>query len=1218
MRFLLKNRRYLAAFFFISTLLLISLFHYNKYFIPKADHYEKILKRYTENLHHDQIEFEETLQYIEKKVSNGESVDRTFEGHKYPIFLFKNGHLHKWNDHNYAIDFAQIDIRFNQWRSHETKIGTFLTYTKFIADHNNNTYALLGIIPLNHTFQLTSQYLKDYSNKDIFDINISISKKKREGYYPLAFASENEIYVGFESNISDYNRSSIYYLFSLIFALILFVFFSFWKHSGSWKESIFFIIALLCVRLYLLSIDLRLFSWTNPIFDPQVFAFSWFMPSLGDVFLHVLVLFILLVYFFFCFDRKEIVFFLKRRSVIYQKSIVSIIIFLIFLIAFHFTLLFHRLYEHSTYNFNILESIEVDPTRVFYILLFVIATSIFMISTSLLHALLKVLKKKIKKFVYTIWVISAVMFTILYYLEFTSLFIPCAFLVFTLVVSKVKLYNSFFRYSYKTYVFVIVSAIYISLAVGSEISNKSKKTASYQKHIMAENLLYLRDPKSEFFINEVSRQISNNSFIKRMFQSPGLASKELISQKINYSYIATYFDQYEGSVLIFDARGKGYLNHGVDLQNILNEFKKGWYQTEYPGQFFKRRGGTENSKYAEVIPVKINGSIIGSLVLILEKKTLEGKKILPVLVGGNDKGLKEQYNYALFREGGLSYSVGKFDYNSPEIITAVNQDANKLDWTSDGYAHYLLKDSEGNAIVVSNQSIRFKSFFDNYAFHFLIITVLLFVIVMFRYIYLYAIKKQIPYTSKIQVYLNIAFSVPLLVISITIISVTNSNDAKESQKSFEKKAKHLSALVYDQLNDSKSVIEFKNAFKNIAYYSQSDLSVFTPGGKLIVASQPLIYEAGLIAKWINPVALKGIKTSKQKAVFLDENIGSFYYRAIYIALVNNETGNLLAILRVPSFQTTQTLKQNRITVFTSILEIFTIIFLLIAVLSQFSFNALARPLRFISEGLRKTSLSSKNEPLEWQPKDEIGELVREYNEMILKLEASKKALARTEKESAWREMAQQVAHEIKNPLTPMKLKIQHILRRLSKDENDKKNQLEAVLKQIDILSDIATSFSVFAKMPAPINSPFDIVELVKEVTTLYENEEKFTIQKNIAPTSLIVNADRNLFGRIISNLIINGHQAMIDVKNNDLIVSLSTDSMHETMILSISDNGKGISSDIQPKVFLPNFTTKENGSGIGLAIAKRGVEHAGGKIWFHTKEGEGTTFYIELPIYRNE
>jgi len=243
-------------------------------------------------------------------------------------------------------------------------------------------------------------------------------------------------------------------------------------------------------------------------------------------------------------------------------------------------------------------------------------------------------------------------------------------------------------------------------------------------------------------------------------------------------------------------------------------------------------------------------------------------------------------------------------------------------------------------------------------------------------------------------------------------------------------------------------------------------------------------------------------------------------------------------------------------------------------------------------------------------------LIKEYNKMVSKVEESTILLAQSERESAWREMARQVAHEIKNPLTPMKLNIQYLQQALKNNQPNARQLTESVseslIEQIDNLSHIASAFSDFAKMPEAMPEEIELNDLLFKAAELYLNNSSVDVNYNEADETLVVYADRSQLLRVFTNLFQNAVEAIPENKEGHIVVTLKKED--NNAIVEVSDNGNGIPDEIIEKIFSPYFTTKGSGTGLGLAMTKKIIEFWKGDISFKTQQGEGTTFFIRLPL----
>jgi nitrogen fixation/metabolism regulation signal transduction histidine kinase len=329
----------------------------------------------------------------------------------------------------------------------------------------------------------------------------------------------------------------------------------------------------------------------------------------------------------------------------------------------------------------------------------------------------------------------------------------------------------------------------------------------------------------------------------------------------------------------------------------------------------------------------------------------------------------------------------------------------------------------------------------------------------------------------------------------------------------------------------------------------------------------------------------------------------------------NEQGSLLGYINLPYFSRQDELKREISTFLVTFLNIYILLLLFGVFVTILISNYITAPLSMLAGKMSRLRLGIVNEKITWYHDDEIGQLVSEYNRMIDELARSAEMLARSERESAWREMARQVAHEIKNPLTPMKLSAQHLQKAWVENAPDMGERLNrftrTLIEQIDTLSAIASDFSSFAKMPVVVNERINLEELINFVLSMYKDTSEITydFQSEIQDSHLV--ADRALLIRIFTNLLNNAVQAIGEKPGGRITLRLFIES--ELFVVTVNDNGSGISFERAAKIFQPDFTTKTGGMGLGLAIVKGIITSMKGEISFTSAEDIGTTFIIKIP-----
>ena len=320
------------------------------------------------------------------------------------------------------------------------------------------------------------------------------------------------------------------------------------------------------------------------------------------------------------------------------------------------------------------------------------------------------------------------------------------------------------------------------------------------------------------------------------------------------------------------------------------------------------------------------------------------------------------------------------------------------------------------------------------------------------------------------------------------------------------------------------------------------------------------------------------------------------------------------MLNMPYFSKQNQIQAQLFSYLSALFNIYVLSFMLISIAAAFLSNWLTTPLRQLQVQIKKVTLNKNNEPINYTKADEIGMLISSYNSMLIKLQQSAEQLSKSEREGAWKEMAKQVAHEIKNPLTPMKLSIQHVERLMKINPELAYNQAQKIipvlLEQIDALAHIATEFSDFAKLPTPDYGKMELVSFLKNTLPLYQNQYAVDIKLNIDFETAFVQADKDQLLRVLNNLVNNAIQSISEKGKGKILLSVSEDL--EYYVVSVKDNGMGIDESSKEKIFQPNFSTKSYGTGLGLSMCKRIIEQHGGEIWFESEAGKGTTFYFTV------
>ena len=1147
----------------------------------------------------------------------------------YPFFIYSGRKLVYWSTNELALDHSKF-IEFNT-----DKVIVFNSSFYLVVHRSWRQHVVKYIIPLFKNYEIENHYLKKGLNPTIFkEAKVSLQRSFQNNKKLNIYNKEGKFLFGLkfyqEGGIRNFNKYVVvgfYVAAALCFLLFAWLWTDKLKRQSSYGLALAVLVsAFVLVRGISIVFNFPYAIYEFDFFSPHHFASSIIARSLGDFVLNTI--FVLL---FFIFIFRSFSFYKWLMPLRDQKTWVRWLVLIALLLFSHLALLtvfqtVYVIYTHSQWSLDVSRNFEVSKFTIVSLMVFMAVSFCFFITNQiflwLFSRLTPTLNRK-KVFIFFLS-LNLSLISLLFWYEWQLAYVIMASSLLQLLqylASHLK-FKVWIRDKRVFQMFLVSTAC--AFAAAMAVSMVSMKQIKEEKQDFGTQLVSREDLFGEYLIDEAAKKIKEDPYIKTVMLTP-LMSKEKAIQRSKKYFSNNFYEKYDIEFSLYDLKGnclnKPGAPHYIDTKLSFKDMR---YRTSYKDLFYQHESEHGINRYVDFVEIKKGNNHIGYLMIELKLKVIVPYSIYPALLVDekfSSSLLGGTYSYAVYNDGIAENTFGEFNYTKQFYKLVLKQiGAGNGSFTHKGEQHKIIYFDKQKIAVVSSPPYGFIQFFSNFSFRFLLLVFVIFsYVLIFGFILKYRQVRN-NFSTKIQIYLNIAFFVPLVLVTITTLSLIANFYRQEQNKEFITNARRVARNVSQSLesyqNGHLNKEELFQITARLGKANDADINIYQANGELLLTNQSSIFEGGLLSTLINPSAYADLIERSQKISLQNEKIGSLSYRSVYVAVRSFHTNKLLGVLSIPYFDTEEILRKQLITILTSILNVFTIIFILFFLVSFFASRSLTRPLRLLRESFRKTGLEATNHSLQWNSTDEIGLLVEEYNNMLQKIRDSKDELARTQKEIAWREMARQVAHEIKNPLTPMKLTLQHLQFIMSRNPNEENENYQksmgVLLNQIDTLSDIATSFSNFAKMPTPKYELFNLSKVVEKVCELYSNTENHDFESDIEDNVWVM-GDEQLMGRVLTNLILNGLQAVEEGQRPAIKVCLEKRNNNK-MLLSVEDNGSGIPENISKKVFIPNFSTKEMGSGIGLAVSKNGVEQAGGNIWFETQLGDGTTFYIELPL----
>ncbi|MBT5425723.1 MAG: HAMP domain-containing histidine kinase, partial [Bacteroidetes bacterium] len=769
-------------------------------------------------------------------------------------------------------------------------------------------------------------------------------------------------------------------------------------------------------------------------------------------------------------------------------------------------------------------------------------------------------------------------------------------------------------------VFMVIFLDTTNLAKDSEIQTELMQSLSNE-----------HDPIAEMLLERLEGEIYTDTVLLDLIRDPYII-EDAIHDYLLSNHFGPYWNRYDIKVNVCDSANILTIEPEI-IETPCLEYWNGIKESEgeplsEDSHFYYRDMLDGIVWYLGILPVYTRDSTYVYHLIISAEQVLvpESLGYPGVLIAGEDRLdiVWDRYAYAKYQDCQLISRSGEYNY-STSCVGYPSGQGQITHFELNDFDHWIYQIDEISKIVLSKPKIRILDHL--MSFSYLFVGLYLIWLILSAVFYL---PKRIR-TRKNDLKLKIQFTlVSILLISFLLVGGgmfyfinqkyddSNLNTISEKAQSVLIEVQHKLEFE-DELNvdwQSDGYSSLQALLVKFSYVFNTDINLFHPSGEMLASSRPEVFNRNLIGNLMNPTAYYHMETLDEAKFIHRESIGDLGYWSAYIPFYNTRH-ELLAYLNLPYFSKQHELRKEVSTFLVAILNGYFLLIFMAVVFAVVIGNQVTRPLRLLQDKFSHMHLGGSNTQIAYEKNDEIGGLVKAYNQMVQELEVSAQKLAKSERESAWREMAKQIAHEIKNPLTPMKLSIQHLKRSWDDKVDDWDVYLERVtqtlVEQIDSLSAIANEFSQFAQMPRANRQEIDVIVKIKNSISMFKESGGGSVDLvSDIETPIMVLMDKEQLLQVLNNLLNNALQSVPARRKPEIIVRVSSD--QNKAIIAVSDNGSGIPEKMREKLFQPNFTTKTSGMGLGLAISRNIIKNSDGRIWFETVTDKGSTFYIELPL----
>lgn len=1173
-----------------------------------STNYYPELSRIEKNVASMEDQLDQRLETISRQLEHGYTPPEIAENSPFYIHIYRNDTLVFWSTNKLPVSkFA--DLHFPTSGITKMQNGWY-----FVKTIEQGDLTISGSFLVKWEYAYQNKHLKnDFAKPFRGNFQSHISLDEASGF-PVY--SKDKQYL-FSIYVNDYQPASetesLILMGLLLAAIVLFL----WQVSlliqrSSSRWVWFFPLSVFIFRYLSLEFSWFAFMQDTALFQASLYGTSSLFPNFFEYMVNICLILILSQFFYARLKRF--------------KNSCSKIVSILFIISLYPTwmgiiYLFKGLVENSSI-----------PMRIEILFRLNIYSALAIISIAILGFIYFIVGKSIVQFIKNqqlnlrqAMLINAVSGILFFFLEsyvinrlpYAGLF-PFIFITLIIILE----YKSFQQKH--LIIGMGLLALYSSVCA-STIGEFNKRKDKSERELYASQLVTERDITTEIEYNSLERSLHEDKFLQRMISSGKQYNLRDFEEGMERRHFNGFWERYECAFYLFKENKESLLlmqgNASDDMEELNRLIEYNSEQSEINRFVFFIKDYTD--QYSYIIRQELygrNGEKAYLYITLKSKKIPEEIGFPRLLITSQTSVLQhlENYSIAKYHRNKLVSKYGNFNY--PTTLSAFKKAGherhNNFDYN--GYNHLVYHTSGRDVVVLSGANPTIVDAATSFSYLFCIFGLLLLPVYIRFYSNSYT-RKTLALSSKIQVALIGIVLIALIASGISSgLFVRNQYKhytamaIKEKTHSVELELKSkIGKLTALSIQENGSSLNFQ--LVNLSKVFNTDINLYDPDGHLVGTSRQKVFNFGLLSEQINPIARKELSELKQSDFVHQENIGLLNYDSAYSPLYNN-SGKLLGYINLQHFGQQEEAEQQVQQFLVSVINIFVLLLAISAVTAIFVANWITNPLQMLQERFSKLHLGH-NQRIVYNHDDEIGALVASYNQKIEELETAARQLAQSERESAWRDMAKQVAHEIKNPLTPMKLSVQHLMRSFDPSDDNAREKInkvsQSLIEQIDALTKIANEFSSFAKMPKPQFDTIDLVQVILNATELFKQSAAAAIVTNL-PESCSINGDKEQLLRVFNNLIKNGIQATSEKAKGVVMITLNTED--NKAVITVSDNGVGMSEEQQQKIFTPYFTTKSTGSGIGLAMIKQIILNHKGIIYFESKERVGTSFILELPL----